>query len=749
MTRRIEDPTAAARHLADQARHAEQTRKAAAAARNAPVSRAAKKLKADEFSTGRGRALRVKELALGSAPMPLLPSAPRPSAPECPAVPPQPATPAERANADAERIKQTAKTNPQAAAEQLEQALANPDPAYREALLSQVTAIVETISGSLGRADARAFGPTMTALGGAALAAGPEGARAMGEAFATAVKGRLGGFDNLGLPSGPGSMAFFEAMMTTPGMGDFVMGMVEGAKASGNFALLKDLGSLVVLTTRMATGAFEDAQQTVDRLNAELNALIEGFGPGDEAQLQAAVEAFKERHADEYEALERAGAAMTNVLAVAGPLLTSGGDLDADFAIPLMRALQLAPQVLATSAGQEALRSALDAQARGEASPLLDTVTRLSEGSDELRDQLAPLVSQALGSRIAELQADGQTDAAHALIDSLGSLADVFGVPVDELENLQRAFHDSLDGKPGALESLEAAMGAVGPFLPEGSTAAASLKGLGFVIGVAGLGRSFEGFTDAQLHEQVATLASTLGLGVDGASLAVRVFGSPGTQKSLERLFGKASAVTGVIGAMASVIDFGQAAESGNLGDMAVTGLNAASSILLLIPGGQIAGVGLALASFALDAFLGARRQREAEHASEADAQAFLEAAGLDTDFAEVFANLDNHKRNIGTFVEQVAEELGLTIDEFYERLNESSGADRERLLERFAMLSGVGELLGGQLPIFGPPVTIEMLGDLPDGISYEAAAELVRRINERRAEIVEQVATEIRPLLE
>lgn len=686
--------------------------------------------------------------------VPLRPSAPRPSGAACPAVPPRPATPAERASADAERIKQTAKTNPQAAAAQLEQALASPDPAYREALLSQATAIVETISGALGKADAASISATVTALGRAALAAGPEGAQAMGEAFAATLHGSLGGFSDLGLPSGPGSMAFFEAMMTTPGMGDFLMGMAEGAKATGNFALLKDLGSLVSLSARTATAAFDDAQKTVDRLNAELNALIEGFGPGDEAKLQAAVEAFKERHADEYEALERAGAAMTNVLAIAGPMLESGADLDMDLLGALLKSLQLAPQVLATTAGQEALGAALDAQARGEASPLLDTVTRLSEGSDDVRDQLAPLVSQALGTRVAALQADGHSDEAHALIDSLGSLADVFGVPANQLEDLQSAFHDSLDGKPGALESLEAAMGAVGPFLPEGSAAAASLKGLGFVIGVAGLGQSFAGFTDAQLHEQVATLASTLGLGVDGASLAVRVFGSPGTQKSLERLFGKASAITGVIGAMASVIDFGQAAESGNLGDMAVTGLNAASSILLLIPGGQIAGVGLALASFALDAFLGARRQQQAEHASEADAQAFLEAAGLDGDFAEVFANLDNDKRNIGTFVEQVAGELGLTIDEFYERLNESSGADRERLLEQFASLSGAAEALqefdlGGQLPIFGPPVTVEMLKDLPDWISDEARAEIVRRINERREEIVDQVALEIGPLLD
>lgn len=100
--------------------------------------------------------------------------------------------------------------------------------------------------------------------------------------------------------------------------------MIEGAKATGNLSLLKDLSDLVSATATLANKAFGDAQKKVDQLNSELNSLIQGFGPGDEAKLQAAVAAFKERHKKDYAALESAGAALTNVLTVAGPLLETG-----------------------------------------------------------------------------------------------------------------------------------------------------------------------------------------------------------------------------------------------------------------------------------------------------------------------------------------------------------------------------------------------------------------------------------------
>lgn len=176
--------------------------------------------------------------------------------------------------------------------------------------------------------------------------------------------------------------------------------------------------------------------------------------------------------------------------------------------------------------------------------------------------------------------------------------------------------------------------------------------------------------------------------------------------------------------------------------------------MLLLIPGGQIAGVGLAIASFALNEYLGARRQREAEHASEADAKAFLIAAGLDEEFAKVFANLDNDKRNIGTFVGEVAKKLGLTEDELFAKLNASSGKDREKLLKTFGELSAVAEVLeqfdeGGKLPIFGPPLTIEDLKGLPDWVSKKDRQKLVDSINAQRAKVVDQVADSIEPLLD
>lgn len=747
MTKRIADDAPHARPAA-QTHRPTPADKVSSTAAQAKTSAAAKRLKSDEFSSGRAKALRVKALALGT---PLL-NAARPSAPTAPAT----TSPADRAKAEATRLTTLAKSDPKGAADQLATSMANPDPAFHAALVDASAPVAQQIATSLKKAKPEVLQATVTALAKASQAAGPEGAQALGAAFAKGLEGGLGGYSSLGdvlIPKGPGSAVFLSAMLGSPGTGDFVSGMVEGAKASGNLPLLKDLSSLIQGSAQMANTAFEKASTKVDQLNAELNSLVQGFGPGDEKKLQAAVAAFKDRHKDEYAALEAAGTALTNVLSVAGPLLANAKDLPFGFATTLLKSLSLAPKVLATQAGQEALGRALDAQGRGEASPLLDTVLQLSK-DPKIREQLAPLMTQALGSRVAALKADGRDREAHALIDSLSKNSELFGVSPAKLKDVQSAMHDALDGKPDAIKNLKLALRAVSLAVPKGSGAANSLKGLGLVLGVAGLAKSFEGFSDAQLQDQVGTIAKTLGLGVDSAALAVKVFGNPASQAGLEKLFGKASKVTGVIGAVVGVIDFAMTAQNGSIGDVAVSGLNAASGVLMLIPGGQLAGVGLAIASFALNEFLGARRQREAEHASEADAKAFLEAAGLDEEFASVFSNLDDNKRNIGPFVEQVARELGLTRDQFFAKLNASKGKDREELLKQFGGLSAIAEVLegfgdGGKLPIFGPPITLADLDGLPDFVSKKDRQKIVDEVNSRRAELADQVATTIGPLID
>ena len=106
MTKRISDAPASVQ--AQQARRAAEVQRTAAAAKTATI----KKLKVnDEFSTGVGKALRVKALAINSVPL----SHVRPSAP----TPPPPASPSDKAAADAQRIAKRAKTDPQGASAEL------------------------------------------------------------------------------------------------------------------------------------------------------------------------------------------------------------------------------------------------------------------------------------------------------------------------------------------------------------------------------------------------------------------------------------------------------------------------------------------------------------------------------------------------------------------------------------------------------------------------------------------------------
>src|SRR5207237_3222193 len=82
-----------------------------------------------------------------------------------------------------------------------------------------------------------------------------------------------------------------------------------------------------VLTQGISTARsqFEEAQAKVDELNQELGYLVQSYGGLlSPEQLQAAVDDFKTRHKDEYGALEREAAAVSQVLSAVSQLSSEG-----------------------------------------------------------------------------------------------------------------------------------------------------------------------------------------------------------------------------------------------------------------------------------------------------------------------------------------------------------------------------------------------------------------------------------------
>lgn len=745
--------SAAAAALAEARRRAaaEAAKKAAAAAAVAaktkqarvakPIPKAIARLKTDGFSVARGKALGAP--AIKSPPI------------KAPVTPPKQPTPAEAGATETQRLTTLAATDPAAAAEQLATALHNPDPAYHQAVVDGADQVAAQVAEGLKKADQAAMEQAVAALAQSASAAGPEGAQAMGAAFAQHMtSGFGGGFEQFGdvlIPQSPAATAFLGATLTVPGMGDFVNGMYGAAKAAGNDALVGDLVGLSLASATFATTAFNEASQKVDQLNAELNSLVQGFGPGDEAQLAAAVTDFKQRHAEEYAAFEAASVGVLNATALSAGL---GADLPALALGPLVEVVKLAPKALASDAGQALLGDTLEAQARGENPPLLAALTAAGSSDPEIAEQLAPVFTQAAGARVAALQAAGKTGEAQAVVDALAENAEAIGLPKGALNDYAAALNAVLDGDPGALATLKLATDSVNALLPDTKVLSSSLKSLGFVVGVVSLPGALEGFSDADIENQVGTIASTLGLGNDGALLAVKTLANPSTFSAVESVLGKVGTGLAVIGAVTGTIDFAQAVEEGNLADISVAGLNAAASIALCIPGGQLIGVGLAVAGFVVDLFVGQARQRAAEHASEDDAYAFLVASGMDPEFARVFSNLNDQKQNIGPFVEEVAQQLGLSQDELISRLNDSEGADRGQLLALFGSVSQAAEVFGSfddgeELPIFGPRASVD---DIPPELPEWARDDIEEGINERnerRDEIVALIAGQAGPLLD
>lgn len=771
-------------------------RAAAAAAKKAAAARSAttKKLKSDEFSTGRAKALRVDELR-GSIPRlkieaaakavtktasnPATQPATQPAKgakPEARAAardaadgfldrvrgfgifgsgPARPKSDAElQAERDAEEIKELAEDDPAEALDQLNELMkANDDPEYRAELVDETKDAIEDVAAALssGDVDEAEVQEAVEDLAEAAALAGSESAEDLGRAFARGLEGGLGGFSDVGdleVGKTPLARSFMQAMFETPGAGGLVAGMIEEAKSSENLALLVDVAKITESSTTIALEEFNAAKEDIDRLNGELAQLVQGFGAdADPADLQEAVENFKERHEEEYERYEAAGAAMSNVIELAPTALEETDDLD--LAVKLTAALAEAPRVAETEAGQEMIGRALEAQARGEPSfldRLGDVAETIDDGAGLLAD-MSSLVTQGIAARATALVADGRIDEANELIEGLSDNARLFGVDPEDLEGIESALKDTLAGDPDAVKRLndELSGGVDGgtPLLDPNGPAAQALKGLGLAIGVAGLPGQFGNLDDAQIEEQIKVLAETLDLTQEAGSLALQVFGKTDSLASLDKLFGRVGVGASAVIAVADTISAVRSLSEGEFGDAAVSGLNAASGVLLLIPGAQVAGVGLAIASFALNSFLANRRQEEAERASEGDALQFLKDRGLEDDFAQVLANLNDDKQNIGPFVDQVAEELGLTQDELFEKLNDASGDDREQLLRTFGELSAVGEFAGGDFPVFGPPVTAEDLEDF-DFLSEDEREQLAAQVNQRREEIAEQVAERI-----
>ena len=560
---------------------------------------------------------------------------------------------------DVARITQAMKKSPEAGARMLAMQLQGSDPTQQEALIKaagpQISKMVEAAQGNPVIA-----GVLLDAVGGTS-----SDARA-------ALAGKLAE----GSP-GPVNMV----SITLQGRLSAGTGLIEGValrdafKKAGKTELASAIETPLRAKVQALKNDFAEKGRAVQKLNGDLGRLVVGFGPLLPAdKRQAAIEAFKKRHEKEYAAFEAAGVK----LAPAVQYAMEGNDPSLE---------RMLPEFLNTKAGEDALVKALALQAENKPS-LLDHVPGLVKKANEgskLAGQLSTVMVKSVGMRALALTQAGKVGEAKELLHTLENNAALFGMGTEAMEGLTKKMTAVLEGGgKEAVDALKQEFQNVETHVPGfDGRAGQALKGLGLALSALAVADKIGQFGAASLKDQVSTIAEGLGVGVDGGLLAMEVFGRA-SQFGKVMMLGKsvsagAGAVAAVMDGISAVQSFreGQYAEGTASSAAAVGGailataaFSAAAGAQVVPVAGQVIGVVLVVGGTVAKWTIEERRAAKAEKSMEDDAQAFLEAAGVELKAADELSDLlRKDGRNVGPFIQQVATALGISGAELFEHV--------------------------------------------------------------------------------
>jgi hypothetical protein len=640
-------------------------------------------------------------------------TAPEQAAPTTRAFAPESAAPPSRGAEAANRVNEAYANAPEderarAAAEALQreaEALKD-DPEALAELYEGSKETVEKVAEDLGRRvsenDDGQTEETLRALASAADHLGAEATQGIGEALAKALPNQ----DNLNeLDDELHSLA-------EDGLGlNLSTALVSELGKLGKSEAANELTDVLTEGISTARGEFQDAQNKVDELNEELAYMVQSYGGLlSEDQLQAAVEDFKTRHADEYAALEREASEFTQVLDSVAQL--SGGNgavagLSEDNRAKVLEEANKAlvnvfPRLGDTEAGALALSQALEAQGRGEPT-FLDQVTELTKNlTDEQLKDLASDETEAAGFadvvsfqqgvaetmfKAATLNISLHPERAQATLDGLKQNAALFGVDAAKLQTLAddvTALASATDA--AEIERLKTKISDQSKeleFLSPSTRAGQAFGAFTTVLGVIGAAGSLENWDELNLQDKISAIGGALDTGIGAYQT---ILGVAGRASSISSLAGRAS---GVLGGLGVVLDGMSAVDAFRNGDYvsgagysatAVGGaiLTAAAFSNAVPVAGQIAAGVLIAVGFGLQQWAHVRESNK----HEGPAQDFLEGAGLSSKLAEELSNHTGNGFPAGPAIVEVAKLLNLSPEQLIAHLETKSEGELQSFIE-------------------------------------------------------------------
>ncbi|MFY2564090.1 hypothetical protein ACN469_41250 [Corallococcus terminator] len=516
------------------------------------------------------------------------------------------------------------------AAEHLQSALEGPlSPEEKKALIQELGPELQRMGNEALAAAPHEAGPMLRALGLASQVGGPGTAKILSDALAK-------GYPADGLSEPMKSM--LGGLVDKPGVTELGTLLAKSRSANGDLIGAAQLGKTLTEGIRTVREDFKDKKEKVDELNKTLAKFMGGLSNGlTPEQRQNAILDFKSRH-PEYAAFETAAQKLQGVLDAAST--TRDRDSIRDPNAPVSKweatltqetsaAIEQAPHIIDTEAGQKWLAQEVDKQIQGLPSPALDTIQSMAKDGKLATDVLTKLTAAAtkvVGERVLSSAAKGDTEGAKRLLDTLDQNHALFGATAEEMKGITAGLQDVIDGKPDAHKNLQLLSGGLAGGAPG---VVQSIRGLGMACTFVQLAQHGGELTDKQLEDHVKAAGDGLALTGDGATFFLQM---TGRGANIPALLGRLSGAGNAMGAIADGIKgvkdiqdkeylkgaFGLTSSAGGLG--------LAASGVMAIPGWGQAIAGLAFVTGAVGGYV-LEKMEEGEQKN--DVKKSLEAAGL------------------------------------------------------------------------------------------------------------------------
>ena len=454
-----------------------------------------------------------------------------------------------------------------------------------------------------------------------------------------------------------------DARMKDGGGFEAAYALERGLKAVGKPELAKQVAELSRARMTALTSDFQARREEVAQAKTDLARLISGFGPlmPPEKQ-QAAVDAFKARHQKEFEGWEASGAK-----------LARASEFIIDNHAWNETAAELLPDALSTRGGQALVVDAVANQNKG-----LRTFLDGAKDTSKVGKYVQQVAVKAVTQQAANLTRAGKIDEAQAVLEGLKKNG-LLGMDPKKADKVITALQGVVAGREEALATFEKELRAAKP----SAGVSTALRAFGWAASIAsGIHR---GLSENDVKSMVKASAEVVGPTGEMAAYAVEMLSKAESAFATNaKMLGKGLGAIGTglgaaLDAISSVRSFAKgetvegsisAAQAIGGAVLAVDAFGAALSVQVVPVWGQIAGAALVIGGTIGKALWGAHKANVKEEAAEADAKAYLVAAGMHPLMADVLSDIKRADgRNVGMMIQQVAPELGMTSKDLFDRL--------------------------------------------------------------------------------